>query len=159
MSTAISNGITLFVTDKVPVGGFAAATRTVIEALTDQKQISKLINIPQFGAAAAVIETEYLEDDFVTKDLGAVNYGSTDLECSRDMTSEGQELCRQALSGATFNKNLTFIILIPGGEMIAFLGKVSGAPLNISTSGTVVGRSIPVQVNSVVLEFPAPSGD
>ena len=153
MSTAVSIGVKLYVDTAIP----ATWDRAGLEALTTKKQISKLLNIPTFGATIEVIESKYLEDNFVTKDMGSVNYGSTELECSRDFTSEGQELCRAAtdVNGATYNKNHTFIIELLSGELIAFLGKISGSPINISTADAVIGRNIPVAINSPVYEIAA----
>lgn len=154
MSTEVSMGIKVYVDTVAPAtwdqAGFAA--------LTTKKLIGKLLNIPEFGATIEVIKSKYLEDNFVTKDLGSIDYGQIMLECSRDMTSEGQVICKDAIdvNGATYNKDHYFFIQLLSGELLGFAAKIAGAPINIGSADAVIGRKIPVEINSVVYEIEAP---
>ena len=145
MATMTSTGVTLGVVADVPATQDAAG----YEALTFET-VGSLIDIPEFGPNAQVVESMPLASGAVLKYKGMINYGSVSLGLEIDFEDEGQAVFESAVEGATKNDQHSFELTYPDGTVEYFGGKVFSYTRAPGSANSMIGSTVQVEIETPI---------
>lgn len=127
----------------VDAAGFAALTFTNVGEITE---------IPEYGASAEVVSHQPLATGRTEKYKGFINNGSMSIQCARDSDDAGQQLLALGVTGINKNVEHSFRITYQDGSIDYFTGKIFSYTKNPGGANSMVGSSVQVEINSVIVE-------
>lgn len=123
--------------------GFAALTFTNVGEITE---------LPEYGASAEVVSHQPLATGITEKYKGFINNGSMSIQCARDADDAGQQLLALGVTGINKNVEHSFRITYQDGSIDYFTGKIFSYTKNPGGANSMVGSSVQVEINSVIVE-------
>lgn len=150
-----STGATLEVSASLP----ATEDETGYDALTYTK-IGGITNLGAFGASAAVVESNQLDNIITGKYKGQLNQGSMSIDSEYDPEDAGQAIMFTAVEdvttgGAAFDRH-SFKLTYQTGDVRYFGGKVFTATENVGGVNAMVAGSLNVEIETVIVRVAAP---
>ena len=147
MAVMTSTGTHIYLSADVPftydLAGYDALSYT---------EVGEVTSIPEFGANAQVVTHDPLATGVTEKHKGFINYGSMSIEAAYDDSDGGQGAAEIGVVGA--NKNLThsFKLVYQDGSIRFWTGKLFSYTENPSAANSMVGTTIQLEINSVILK-------
>lgn len=141
----ISVGATLGIVSGEPATydsvGFAALTYTTVGEVTD---------IPEFGGSAQVVEHTPLDTGIVSKLVGSINYGSSQVNLAV-VSDAGQDAVKSGFDGANARTTHSVHINHPDVGDIYFTAKITSDVINLGDANTVTSGSFTLELTNKVL--------
>lgn len=151
MANMTSTGVQLAVFAGPPATFDAAGFGAVSMAYVD---VGSLIDLPEYGPSAQVVESNQLAIGRTTKYKGFVNAGSVSLGLEIDFADAGQAIFETAVSGATKNTQHSFRITFPDGTIEYFAGKVFSYTRSVGSANSMIGSTVQVEIDSEIVRVP-----
>ena len=152
MAKMTSTGVTLGVVAEAP----ATFDETGYGAL-DFVPVGEVVEIPEFGPNAQVVESNPLATGITEKFKGFINYGSVSLGLEIDFEDEGQQIFEDAVEGATKNTRHSFEITYPDGTIEYFSGKVFSYTRNPGSANSMIGSTAQVEIETPIVRVAPPA--
>lgn len=150
MANFTSTGVTVGVVASSPAtldpAGYGALTMT---------PVGSLIDLPEYGPSAAVVESMPLAEGIVRKFKGMINYGSVALGLEIDFEDAGQAVFESAVEGANKNVQHSFKITYPDGTVEYFSGKVFSYTRAPGSANSMVGSTAQVEIETPIVRVAA----
>lgn len=127
----------------IDAAGFGALTFTNVGEITE---------LPEYGANAEVVSHQPLATGRTEKYKGFINNGSMSIQCARDSDDAGQALLALGVTGINKNVEHSFRITYQDGSIDYFTGKIFSYTKNPGGANSMVGSSVQVEINSVIVE-------
>lgn len=151
MAVSTSTGILLALSvgrpATVDAAGFAAKTYT---------NLGELTSVPAFGPTTAVVEHNPLATGITEKYKGFINNGSMSMEAAFDDEDAGQILVSEGVTGANKFSDYSFKLTYPSGAVRYWYAGVFSYTENPGAANSMVGTTINVEINSVIVKVAAP---
>ena len=136
--------------------GVAAAAPATVDAVgfaaLTYLNVGELTEIPEYGPSAEVVTHQPLATGITEKYKGFINNGSMSIQCARDADDAGQALLALGVTGINKNVEHSFRITYQDGSIDYFTGKIFSYTKNPGGANSVVGSSVQVEINSVIVE-------
>jgi len=146
MAKMTSTGVTLGVVADVP----ATFDDTGYSALTFV-DVGALVDLPEYGPSAAVVESNPLATGIVEKFKGFINNGSLSLGLEIDFEDAGQSIFETAVTGATQNDQHSFQITYPDGTTEYFTGKIFSYTRATGSANSMIGSTVQVEIDTAIV--------
>jgi hypothetical protein len=146
-STGMALGVSVAEPATANATGYAALTFTPIGSVVD---------VPEYGPNAQVVESNPLATGITEKFKGFVNYGSVALGLEIDFADAGQAIFEAAVQGATKDDRHSFKLSYPDGTVEYFGGKVFSYTRNPGSANSMVGSTVNVEIETPIVRVAAP---
>ena len=127
----------------VDAAGFGALTFVNVGELTD---------LPEYGANAEVVTHNPLATGITEKYKGFINNGSMSLSLGRDADDAGQIILSGGVTGVNKNAEHSFRVTYQDGSIDYFTGKIFSYTKAPGGANNIVGSTVQVEINSVIVE-------
>lgn len=148
-STGVEMAISTGRPTTIDAAGFAAKSYTDVGEVTD---------IPEYGPTIQVVTHEPLATGITEKYPGFINYGSQSIALGWDISDAGQALISAAANAPQTAEEFSVRISYPTAAGTAYdyyVARVFSYTKNPSASNSIVGSTVQVEINSVVINVPA----
>ncbi len=151
MAKMASTSITFAAADTTPVT-FDDSPTTGYPSL-NYTLVGEVIEIPEYGPSAQVVESNPLAEGVTEKFKGFINYGSVNIGLEADFEDAGQAILTAAVDGLGKYKRHTFRITYPTGTSEYFSGKVFSFTRNIGSANSMIGASVQLEIETKILRI------
>lgn len=152
--TAITNTGTKL---SVVAGAPATVDATGFGALTFV-EVGEVTDLPEYGPTVQVVEHNPLATGVTEKYKGFINYGSQSVGLAWDVADAGQAILSAGVTGSGQNDPHSVKIEYQDGSIDYYVCGIFSYTKNPGSANQIVGSTVQVEINSVVVNVPAGSG-
>lgn len=121
------------------LAGFSALSYT---------EVGEVITIPEVGGTANIITREPLKTGVIDKRPGSIDYGSTDIAITKDLTDAGQALLKAGFDGVNKGDVHSFKIYNATVGTIYFTGIIASDVVNPGSTSDFFSGTVKVELNN-----------